>query len=825
MNSKERTKKQITNNNEQGILNKYAQVLVCVKNLEMRTFSYIIPESLRPQIKIGQAVLVNFGQQGTVIAIVVGFSDYLQEGIKAKEILEIADDKELFSLEYLKMLEWCSIYYLTDFATVLQCAIPMKFLKQVKKGAIIIKPDFGKINNYEAKILDFLSLKQEFTPLDNILKKIQIPKNKFYSSIRNLREKGIIDVQEIEKEQKQRTKTEKFILFKSFDNATSRQKEILEKLKENGETLLTDFEKEAKTTRTTINKLKESGCLEIIEKEAYRDPLNIYRTTKDEDFPKLSEEQENVYKKIKEKLPEGGTYLLHGITASGKTEIYFNLMKDVLEQGKNILFLAPEIALASQLTIRIAKRFSSYSTAIWHSSISEGERYDVWNKLRNDEIRILIGARSGVFAPLKNIGLIIIDEEHEGSYKQTTPAPRYNAKEIAQKLSEIYKAPLLLGSATPDISSYYNAVSQNNLFELKNRFNNADLAKVYIVDMREEFHDNKRSILSRALIRELEQNLQDKKQSLILINRRGFTTYTQCMSCSEPVKCPNCDVTLVYHKNTGKLKCHWCDYETKMPNICPKCHNGELRTFGTGTERIEEILGKFFPEASIARLDSDVMTTKTGYIDLLKDFEEGKIDILIGTQMIAKGLDNPNVTLVGVIDSDLGLMLPDFRATERSFQLLMQVAGRAGRGDFKGRAIFQTLNPDFYAISTACKQDYISFYETEIQTRENFDYPPFSQIYKFVISSPNEQRAKDCCEQITEYFRRIISEKGLNEYIIILGPAQSLISKLNQEYRFNFVIKNKLFQRGQRLIHSIFKTIKPASDIKINTDVNPIDML
>lgn len=821
----EKTTNKITNNKEQGILNKYAQVLVCVKNLEMRTFSYIIPDSLRDEIKLGQAVLVNFGQQGTVIAIVVGFSDYLEENIKAKEILEIADDKELFSLEYLKMLEWCSIYYLTDFATVLQCAIPMKFLKQVKKGAIIIKSDFGKINNYEAKILDFLSSKDDYTLLDNILKKIKIPKNKFYTSLRNLRERGIIDVKEIEKEQKQKTKTEKFVLFKSFENATSRQVEILEKLKERGEVPLIDFEKEVKTTRTTINKLEKSGCLEIIEKESYRDPLNIYRTGKSEDFPPLSQEQERVYKKMKERLPDGGTYLLHGITASGKTEIYFNLMRDVLEQGKNILFLAPEIALASQLTIRIAKRFFSYSTALWHSSISEGEKYDVWNKLRNNEVRILIGARSGVFAPLKNIGLIIIDEEHEGSFKQTTHAPRYNAKEVAQKLSEIYKAPLILGSATPDVSSYYNASKNNNLFELKNRFNNVDLAKVYIIDMRDEFHDNKRSTLSRMLIRELEQNLKDKKQSLILINRRGFTTYTQCMSCMEPIKCPNCDVTLVYHKNTGKLKCHWCDYETPMPQECPKCHSRELKTFGTGTQRIEEILGKFFPEAKIARLDSDVMSTKTGYIELLKDFEEGNIDILIGTQMIAKGLDNPNVTLVGVIDSDLGLMLPDFRASERGFQLLMQVAGRAGRGNYRGKAIFQTLNPDFYAISTACKQDYNSFYETEIQTRESFDYPPFSQVYKFVISSQDEQRAKDCCEQITEYFRRIISQKGLNEYIIVLGPAQSLISKINQEYRFNFVIKNKLSQKGQRLINSIFKTIKTASDIKISADVNPIDMM
>ncbi|MBR6163297.1 primosomal protein N' [bacterium] len=813
--------------NEPGILKKYAQVLVCVSHLEMRTYSYLIPDSLKPIIKIGQPVLVNFGRQGTVLAVVVGFSDYLEEGIKAKEIIEIADEKEIFPLSYLKLLEWCSQYYLTNFSTVFQCAVPMKFLKNVKKSVSLLLYDYSpKQNSLEEKILLYLKEKNGYALLSSALKSVKATQNKVYSALRKLKDKNVIEIKEIDAEAAQKTKTEKYLIFKTKENAPKRQAEILEKLEKLKEAPLIEFEKEAKTTRATVKKLAELGFIEIEEREVYRNPLDIYKISEKESFPPLSSEQKQVYEALKLKLQEGrGEYLLHGVTASGKTEIYFNLIKDVLESGKNVLFLAPEIALASQLTIRTVKRFSQYQTALWHSSISEGERYDVWNKLKNNEIRILIGARSAVFAPLKNIGLIIMDEEHEGSFKQTTPAPRYSAKEVAKKLSEIYSAPLILGSATPDVSSYYLAKTSGNLYELKNRYNNVELAKVSIVDMREEFHKDKPSILSRTLIRELEQNLKDKKQSLILINRRGFTTYTQCMSCAEPIRCPNCDVTMVYHKSEGKLKCHWCDYETPMPSSCPKCHSSELRTLGVGTERIEDILAKFFPEARIARLDSDAMSTKTGYIEILKDFSEQKTDILIGTQMIAKGLDNENVTLVGVIDSDLGIMLPDFRASERGFQLLMQVAGRAGRGNFKGRAIFQTYNPEFYAISTACKQDYESFYKTEIHLRECFDYPPFSQIYKFVVSSQNEDRAQLCAEQITEYFKRIVEDKGLKEYIIVLGPAKCVISKLNREYRFNFVIKNKLSHRGQRLINSIYKTIKPASDIKIIADVNPLDMI
>ena len=814
--------------NEQGILNKYAQVLVCVSHLEMRTFSYLIPDSLRPIIKIGQPVLVNFGRQGSVLAIVVGFSDYLEEGIKAKEIIEIADEKELFSLDYIKILEWCSQYYLTDFATVFECAVPMKFLKSVKKGVFLLDNNFAaKSGSIEEKIISFLKSKNNYSLVTAILKSVKSPQQKFYAALRRLRSQNIVEVKELDEDKSQKVKYEKFIVFKSKQEPPKRQISILEKLEQIKEAPLIEFEKDVKTTRATLKKLEELGCVKIEERVVYRNPLDIYKISGNEPFPKLSDEQKSVYEGIKSKIceNEGGEYLIHGVTASGKTEVYFNLMKDVLEKGKNVLFLAPEIALASQLTIRIAKRFSDYSIALWHSSISEGERYDVWNKLRNNEIRILIGARSAVFAPLKDIGLVIIDEEHEGSFKQTTPAPRYSAKEVAKKVSETYKAALILGSATPDVSSYYLSKSSGNLFELKNRFNNVELAKVSVVDMREEFHDNKKSILSRMLIRELEQNLMANKQSLILINRRGFTTYTQCMDCSEPIRCPNCDVTLVYHKSSGKLKCHWCNYETTMPDTCPKCHSSELRTFGAGTQRIEDILAKFFPEAKIARLDSDSMSTKTGYIDILRDFSEHKIDILIGTQMIAKGLDNENVTLVGVIDSDLGIMLPDFRASERGFQLLMQVAGRAGRGNFEGKAIFQTYNPEFYAISTACKQDYESFYKTEINLRECFDYPPFSQIYKFVISSQNEDRTKLCAEQITEYFKKIINDKGLKEYIIVLGPTKCIISKLNQEYRYNFVIKNKLSHKGQKLINAIYKTIKPAGDIRIVVDVNPLDMI
>lgn len=810
-----------------GIFYKYALVLVNVKNLGTRTFSYLIPEELKMDIKIGQPILVPFGTQGNINAFVVGFSNYLDEGIKAKSILEILDEDEIFNLDYLKFLEWAANYYSSDLNSVLQAAVPMKFLKQSKR---IIKRVSDSIPENADKntlnILNYLTSGKEVS-LSYLQKNVKIPYAKFYTITRNLKRLGIVEILNILEDKTQKTQYEKYIEFVKKEGATKRQVVILEELEKLKETRLIDFEKHEKTTRATINKLVKEGFINIKEVKAYRNPLDILKVEELEPFPELNQEQKNAFKIISKKIDSKQTepILLHGITASGKTEVYFEAIKKVIQNGKNVLFLAPEIALASQLTRRLAERFGTQDVALWHSSISDGEKYDVWQKLRKNEIKILAGARSSVFAPLKNIGLIIVDEEHESAYKQVNPEPRYNAVTVAKKIAELNNATIILGSATPDIESYYKAKNSGNLIEMTQRFNNSKIANVTVIDMRDEFNKGFNSIFSRSLLNAIEKNLKEKKQTLLLINRRGFANHIQCKSCGEIMKCPHCEIPLIYHKSDNTLKCHWCNHEITFPKTCKKCGSDSITATGLGTQRVEEVIAKIFANAKVARLDSDILTSKTKHIDVLDEFLSGDIDILVGTQMIAKGLDNKNVTLVGVINSDSSFTLPDYRAAERGFQLLTQVAGRSGRGDFEGKVYFQTYNPDFYAIETAKKQDYKSFYEEEISSREFFDFPPFSQLIKLVIHSQNKYRAEKSAQEIALRLTTITEKQGIQERLIVLGPTSCILEKINNEYRFQIIIKNKMDKKGHFFITSFLQKIKMPNDIKLIVDVDPIDII
>ena len=449
----------------------------------------------------------------------------------------------------------------------------------------------------------------------------------------------------------------------------------------------------------------------------------------------------------------------------------------------------------------------------------------VIRKIKEGKAKILIGARSAIFAPLTNIGLVVIDEEHENTYKQTSPAPRYDARTVALKICELHNASLITGSATPDIGSYFKAVSTDNLITLNNRFNNTGLAKVTVVDMREEFYRETRSIFSNLMINEINQTLKEKKQIILLMNRRGFYTSVQCRTCGELVKCPKCDIPMIYHNSDKTLKCHWCNSIQKLPDKCPKCGSSELNMSGMGTQRVESIAAKLFPDAGIERIDSDVLSSKYKYIDILDKFQNGEIDILIGTQMIAKGLDNPNVTLVGVISADASFNLPDFRASERGFQLLTQVAGRAGRGEFKGRVLFQTYNPEYYALESAKSQNYAEFYRKEITSREDFDYPPFSQIIRLILSSQNKFRAEKAAQEIALRLCTMIEKFGFGERLEVLGPTACVIERINSYYRFQILIKNKLEDKGHQFVSSFLSKITSPKDIRMTIDVDPLDIL
>lgn len=733
---------------------KYALVLVNIKGLGVKTFSYIVPDEMKDIVQIGQAVLVPFGRQGLINAFIVGFSDYLPEGIRAKKINRILDEKPLFSIKYLKLLEWVANYYCTDFVTVLNAAIPMKLIEKNSKTE-----------------------------------------------------------QSVE------------LINDNFEGLTKRQKEVLELLKSEGKSPLIEFEEKAKTTRATMKKLAEAGFVKIDLEYVYRNPLTIFKDVKVEPLYELSDEQQAVYEGIKGKLKSPNPILLHGVTASGKTEVYFKLIKDVLDSGKNVLFMAPEIALASQLTKRLARKFGIKDVAIWHSSISDGEKYDVWQRLYNNEIRILAGARSAVFAPLQNIGLIIIDEEHEGAYKQTNPAPRYDARVVARRLAQFHQAPLLLGSATPDVSTYYFAQNNNNVFQMLKRYNNAPLAKPEVINMQEYGKAAYRSIISKPLQTEIKEAVENGKQVILLMNRRGFSTYTQCKACGTVVECPDCSIPMVWHSDGKKLKCHYCSKEMSFPDFCPQCGSDALSNSGSGTQKIEILVKELFPDYRVERIDSDILTKKNAHIELLSKFQKGEIDILVGTQMIAKGLDNPNVTLVGVISADTGFSVPDFRASERGFQLLTQVAGRAGRGEYKGKVLFQTYNPDYYAFQTAKSQNYDKFFETEIKARQEFDYPPFSQIIRLILSSQNNFRAEKSAMEIAMRLTTMTEKFGFTEYLETLGPTPCIISKINGYYRFQILIKNKLSQKGHDFVSKFMNKITLPKDIKLAIDVDPLDIL
>ena len=740
---------------------KYALALVNITGLGVKTFSYLIPDEIKEKIQIGQAISVPFGRQGLVHAFCVGFSDYLPEGIKAKKVSKILDETPLFSIDYLKLLEWIANYYCCDLVTVLNAAIPMKLIEKVSK-------------------------------------------------------------------------TEFSIEFISDDGASKRQSEILAVLKKSGKMPLIMFEKMAKTTRATIKKLEAQGFVRLTEEDIYRNPLDILQISTREPLFELSGDQQKVYEGIEQKI--GGfnlpkeesisqTLLLHGVTASGKTEVYFKLIKDCIDAGKNVLFLAPEIALASQLTKRLAKKFGTEDVAIWHSSISDGERYDVWQKLYKNEIKILAGARSAVFAPLKNIGLIIIDEEHESAYKQTSPAPRYDARVVAQKLAEFHNCPMLLGSATPDISSYYRAINSGNLFELKKRFNDAKVPPVTVINMQEYGRAAYKNVISIPLQNAIKETLEKGQQVILLINRRGFSTFTQCKACGHVIECPNCAIPMIWHAKDQRLKCHYCNHIEYFPNRCPECGSDALKNSGTGTQKIEQYIQDLFPDKNVERIDSDILVRKGEHIRLLDKFQKGGIDILVGTQMIAKGLDNPNVTLVGVISADASFNLPDFRASERGFQLLTQVAGRAGRGEFSGKVFFQTYNPDYYALASAKSQNYDEFYATEIIAREEFDYPPFSQIIRLILSGQNNFRAEKSAQEIALRMCTMVEKYGISERLEVLGPTPCVIERINGMYRFQLIIKNKMGDKGHQFVSSFLGRITMPKDVKLTVDVDPLDIL
>ncbi len=595
-------------------------------------------------------------------------------------------------------------------------------------------------------------------------------------------------------------------------------------LKENDGILVTDLELFTEVSKAIINTLEKNGYIEIIEKQVERNPFINKNIKKDTDL-KLTSEQANAYNKIIQSMNEKKfkEFLIYGVTGSGKTEIYLQLIKKVLQENKTSIMLVPEISLTPQMVDRFIARFGQEQIAVLHSKLSVGERYDQWQRIKRNEAKIVIGARSAVFAPVENLGLIIIDEEHDDSYKSEMP-PRYDTKEICRYIAYKNKIPFVLGSATPDINTFYKA--QNSKIEqltLTKRANSSNLPEIKIVDLRDELINGNKTMISRELYDCILNNLKQKRQTILFLNRRGFSTFVMCRECGNTIKCKNCNITLTYHRKDNKLKCHYCGYEQNNVTKCPECNSTKIKYFGTGTQKLEEQIKIMFPQATTIRMDVDTVSKKNSHEEILNKFKNDNIDILIGTQMVVKGHHFPNVTLVGVIAADSSLNMEDYRANEKTFQILTQVAGRAGRENLPGKVIIQTYNPDSFSIECSCKQDYNIFYDTEIKLRKQLKYPPFYDIILIGISSSDEKNVEEVSNTIYKSLLKQIN--NLNE-ITLYKPRPAPIDKIKNKYRWRLIIKGKF---DNNMIDIITKTLQDTykwnKKARIIVDVNPTNML
>lgn len=585
------------------------------------------------------------------------------------------------------------------------------------------------------------------------------------------------------------------------------QEKILELLKENKK-----VKKEVlnKISVSSVNTLLKKNILLEEKEENYR-----YNLINEEKINfNLNEEQQKVYKEIFNFINTNETFLLYGVTGSGKTNVYMKVIEDVIKNNKTAILLVPEISLTPQ----IIKRFTSYfsNIAVLHSGLSDGEKYDEWRKINEGKVNIVIGARSAIFAPLKNIGVIIIDEEHSQTYKQENN-PRYNAIDIAKERCKYHNCPLILGSATPSLESFARAKKNvYKLLELKNRYNNNTMPKVEIIDMNKEFKKAS-GYFSNTLIDQIKETLERKEQVILFLNRRGYSSFLTCSSCGYVEKCPNCDISLTYHKSSNMLRCHYCGYATKRKKLCPKCQE-EFKDYGIGTEKVEEELKSLIKDAKIIRMDVDTTTTKNAHAKIINSFLEEKYNILVGTQMIAKGLDFPNVTLVGVLNADIGLNFPDFRSSETTFSLLNQVLGRSGRGNKEGKVLIQTFNPEHYAITYTKNHDYLGFYNEEMKIRKILKYPPYYYICSIKIISKDYNLASKSSYDVVNYLKQNIKNE------IILGPSVCNVFKLNNNYRFQIIIKYKDINNILEYLTNIEHHYFNKKDIKVEIDFNPLKL-
>jgi len=778
------------------------------------TFTYSYPKNVTPQI--GQRVIVNFNYR-IQTGIIVGLPEKPAcDEAKIKEIHEIIDEKPLINKELFTFAQWISRYY--------HCPIGLVFKAMLPAGINVNTIEKIVLKKTETKDKDFLKIIKYIEKNGNSCTIEDLNHLKISPLYKNLLEMEERELVEIERQYKRKIQKKvvnciRLISDSSDELLSPKQQELLHFLQNQPELIfMADISKEF--SYSIINKLKEKNFIDIYKQEIHPDIFSDIVQHEPLTF-ELTEEQTEVLGKIEAGLDEQNfhAFLLHGVTSSGKTEVYIRAMKNALSHGKTAIILIPEISLTPQTVERFYSHFGDI-IAVLHSKLSDRERLHYWNLLKKGEKKIAIGPRSALFAPLENLGLIIVDEEHENTYKQHERPPLYNARDMAVLRGKMNNAVVLLGTATPYIESYYNTQNKKySLLTMSKRVKNQILPKLTVVDMRQE--EDHTEIFSKLLRDKIEDRLNKKEQILLFQNRRGYASYVQCAKCGHVLQCKDCNISMTYHSRNKKMKCHYCGYERSMPRKCPEC-GGYIFNFGSpGTEKIEQNLQFLFPTARIVRMDTDTTTKKNSFQNVFDQVRNGYIDILLGTQMIIKGLDFPNITLVGIVSADVNLNLPDFRASERNFQHIIQVAGRAGRSEKEGEVIVQTFNPKHYSIQYAQKQNFLGFYEHELHLRQELHYPPFTKLARILFLLNNEERLRSYMDGI----RHKIAQYPQKNKLIILSPTPAPISKIRKQYRYHILIKAEHQPNINRFIEWFHSNVKIPNYIKMQIDIDPISLL
>ncbi|MCX8057421.1 MAG: primosomal protein N' [Ignavibacteria bacterium] len=822
-----------------------------------KTFYYSVPEELIDLAQVGVRAVAPIGKRvltGFIINVIdeKSFEKELKEiHIKElKEIEDILDPIPFFDEKFLAFARWVADYYFSSLGEVLDAAVPAGTDVESKK-IVVVDPNviFEEIKNTDLKRTNYLKLlrilaeKEEHT-LSEIKKKLKkegIQSNiNYYLS--KLEKKGLASIF-IEK-RKPIVKVKKEKVVELGDLSFEEFSEVLSKLEKRSikqfNVLLTLFASKEKKMKQTeliekakansqiIKALAKKKLVKITEVEVKREYVELY--SEQQKQITLNEDQQKAIELISKSIEKNqfDIFLIHGVTGSGKTQIYLELIEKVINQNKTALYLVPEISLTPQVIRRIKNRFGDL-VGVLHSKLSPGERFDEWRSVIKGEYKIVVGPRSAVFAPLKNIGIVIIDEEHDSSYKQSENAPYYHGRDSALIRAKIENAVVVLGSATPSIETYFNALSgKYHLIELKKRIDNAQLPIISLIDLKSEREENRMiGSFSQTMIDKIKNAISRNEKVIILQNRRGFATYVMCPSCGYIEQCKNCSVTLTYHLITKEYICHYCNYSKKELATCPVCGSKEIKYKGIGTQRVEDELEQIIPGSRIARMDLDTTQKKYSFSRILNDFGEGKYNILLGTQMVAKGLDFPDVTFVGVVSAESTMLIPDFRSGEKTFQLLSQVAGRAGRSNLQGEVAIQTFRPDSYILQHVQKHDYQGFYSNEIIHREQAKYPPFYKLALIEFKSTNINQVKRASKE----FHRFL--KFDNSIIEVLGPAPAYISKIAGKYRWHILIKsNRAYDPNGSYLHKVirkalkdFQTIKKISGVKLIIDIDPISTI